>query len=302
MTQVGERLPSLDIQSIIYLNSPDELVRAAESTSHSADRARAEGLISEWRLLLGDCSPEPVLADAHLSRISEFVERAGGKLDYQAFGKNLGSAAGHNRLAAGGDSELLIILNPDALMAYDTVSALITSLRPGVGIVESRQLPIEHPKTFEEYTGDTSWASTACALTSRAAFDAVGGFDSDTFFLYCDDVDYSWQLRIAGYRVVYEPAARLFHDKRLTTTADWPPSAAEIYYSAEAALLLAHKYSRPDLVDELLTRYRTDPTEAIAKAVAEYERRVESGRAPTPIDAGHRVAEFVNGNYAIHRF
>lgn len=293
---------SLQVQSVIYLNEPTDIVKAAVFTANSAQNALTQGAITEWCLRLGDCSPSPALSDSVLARIASSVSAAGGTFSYRHFGANLGSAAGHNALAADGDSSHLLIINPDALMAYDTVANLFGALHASVGIVEARQLPLEHPKSYEKYTGDTSWASTACALTTREAFDSVDGFDSDTFFLYCDDVDYSWRLRLAGYRVVFEPAARLFHDKRLTQTGDWPASAAEVYYSAEAALLLAHKYSRQDLVQKILASYRTDPNEAIARAVAEYHRRVDENSAPKPIDEHHKVAEFIDGNYAAHRY
>lgn len=299
---LAEQPKSLDVQSVLYLNDPDDIVRAAEFTSHAVTFARSESIIRRWRLLLGDCSPEPVLDQTALSAIENVVNSSGGVFEHRVFGANLGSAAGHNALATNGESELIMILNPDALMAPDTVAALVRAMRPGVGIAEARQLPMEHPKTFEKYTGDTSWASTACALTSRDAFDEVGGFDSETFFLYGDDVDYSWRLRLSGYRVVYEPAARVFHDKRLTTSGDWPSSPAEIYYSAEAALMLAHKYSAPDRVGQLVARYLAEGTAAATRAVSEYKSRMADGTLPTPLDPAHRVAQFVGDNYAVHRF
>ncbi|MBC7761027.1 MAG: glycosyltransferase family 2 protein [Candidatus Saccharibacteria bacterium] len=240
--------------------------------------------------------------DHALEPLRAAVEALGGVVTYTPFGSNLGSAAGHNALAAGVDTELMLILNPDAQVAADTVGVLATALGGDVGIAEARQIPLEHPKQYEKYTGDTSWSSTACALTTRAAFDAVGGFDSATFFLYCDDVDYSWRLRLAGYRAIYEPAARVFHDKRLTITADWPASAAEIYYSAEAAILLAHKYSRPDLVASLIAGYRKEGGDAVVTAVREFEDRAKGGRLPIPIDGDHKVAHFIKGNYSEHRF
>jgi hypothetical protein len=299
---VPDQPKSLDVQSVLYLNEPDDIVRAAEFTAHAVNSARSESIIQAWRLLLGDCSPESVLDHTALDAIEHVVSEAGGVLEHRVFGTNLGSAAGHNALATDSESDLIMFLNPDALMAYDTVGALVRAMRSGVGIVEARQLPMEHPKTFEKYTGDTSWASTACALTSREAFDRVGGFDSETFFLYGDDVDYSWRLKLSGYRVVYEPAARIYHDKRLTTSGDWPSSPAEIYYSAEAALMLAHKYSSPDRVKTLVTQYLAEGTAEAMRAVAEYENRVANGTVPMPLDEAHQVSQFVGDNYAVHRF
>ena len=139
-------------------------------------------------------------------------------------------------------------------------------------------------------------------MTPRAIFDAVGGFDTTTFFMYCDDVDYSWRVRLAGHRVVYSPAARVFHDKRLDASGAYQPGDAEVYYSAEAAILLAHKYARPARVRSLITRYRREGAEPVVRAVNEYLRRRAAGELPKPIDTAHRVGEFIGDNYSKHRF
>ena len=293
---------SLAVQSVLYGNPADDIVRAGLALANSVKWARADGFVSEWALHLGDCSPEPVFDHASIGPLREAVEGHGGVLEYTVFGDNLGSAAGHNALAAQSRSDLVLILNPDAQVAPDAISVLAARVSGTIGVAEARQVPLEHPKDFRKYDGDTSWASTACALTTRKAFDEVGGFDSETFFLYCDDVDYSWRLRLAGYRVVYEPAAAVFHDKRLTLSGDWPASAAEIYYSAEAAILLAYKYSRADLVRSIVAQYRTEGSEPVMRAVSEYESRLADGRLPTPLDPQHKVGQFIKGNYAVHRF
>ena len=277
-------------------------MRAGRAVANSVSWARQAGLISDWVLRLGDCSPAPVFDDETIAPLRAAVEASGGDFSYTVFGANLGSAAGQNRLAAAGVEDLMLILNPDTQVAPDTVSVLAEAVRDDVGIAEARQVPLEHPKFFEPQTGNTSWASTACALTTREAFDLIGGFDSQTFFLYCDDLDYSWRLRLSGYRVIYEPSARVFHDKRLTITGDWPAGAAEIYYSAESAILLAFKYSRDDLVESLVRAFAKEGSEPGMRAVAEYERRKTSGELPIQLDGDHKVAQFINGNYAVHRF
>jgi GT2 family glycosyltransferase len=294
---------SLAVQSVLYGNSRDDIERAAFALSNSVGRARTAGLIDSWSLNLGDSSPAAVFDDESLARIRSAVEQHGGTVQYTFFDANLGSAGGHNRLATGSSSELMLILNPDAQVAPDTITTLARAVAGNVGIAEARQVPLEHPKDFTKNTGDTSWASTACALTTRAAFDEIDGFDSETFFLYCDDVDYSWRLRLAGYRVVYEPAATVFHDKRLLVDGNWPASPAEIYYSAEAAMLLAWKYSRGHLASALVKQYRADKNnEAVQKAVAEFESRRVGGRLPVQLDPKHQVGQFIKGNYAVHRF
>lgn len=293
---------SLDVQSVVYMNAPDDLVRAAEAVSNAARVARAAGLLGDWAFRLGDGSPDPQLNDTSLGLIQELVEAQGGAFEYDLFGSNLGSAAGHNRLAARGVNEQLVILNPDALMEPSLLQIMLESVREDVGFIEARQVPTEHPKEYEAETGETVWGSTACAMIPRSLFDQLGGFDADTFFLYCDDVDFSWRVRIAGKKVIYQPAARLFHDKRLTATGDWPSSNAERYYSAEAALLLAYKYSRDDVLSRNLRAFEASADADLQKALREFESRRSEGRLPDRLDAEHRVAQFVGGNYTTHRF
>jgi hypothetical protein len=50
---------------------------------------------------------------------------------------------------------------------------------------------------------------------SKAAFDAVGGFDP-RFHTAGDDVDFCWRLRDAGYRLGFSPGAFVWHWRRPT--------------------------------------------------------------------------------------
>ena len=293
---------SLTVQSILYGNEPEAIVRAAEATANSARLARADDLIGEWTLAIGDCSPTPVFDAESAAEIEALVTEAGGVFSYTVFGENLGHGGGHNRLAPLTSSDLILILNPDAQVGPDTIGRLADTVRGDVALADGRQLPLEHPKDYDPVTGDESWASGACSMTVRSVFEEVGGFDHETFFMYCDDVDYSWRVRLAGHRVVFAPSARVFHDKRLTTDADIIPTSAEIYYSAEAAVFLAYKYSRQDLVNKILTAFRNEPDDVYRRVVAAYDERVASGTLPQPLDSLGKVAQFINGNYAEHRY
>lgn len=290
------------MQSILYENEPAGIVRAAEATAHAAALAREAALVGEWSLVIGDCSAAPVLSDIDLATITSLVTNAGGVFLHEVFGENLGHGGGHNRLAPLTSSELILILNPDALLGPDSISALVNTVVGDVALADGRQLPLEHPKDYDAVTGDESWASGACSMTIRSVFDEVGGFDHDTFFMYCDDVDYSWRVRLAGHRVVYQPAARVFHDKRLTIDGDIIPSAAEVYYSAEAAVLLAHKYSRHDIRDRILQSFRGNSDETYQEVIRAFEERRLQGRLPAQLDQKNKVAQFINGNYARHRY
>ena len=139
-------------------------------------------------------------------------------------------------------------------------------------------------------------------MVRREAFTAVGGFDHRTFFLYCDDVDLSWRIALAGWAVVHEPSASMFHDKRLNADGSMVASEAERYYSAESALLLPLKYSRKDIYARVRKTLEREKSGVGAKAIAEVERRRANGELASPLDPGHKVGQFIKGNYARHRF
>lgn len=294
---------SLQIQSVLYGNEIAALDRGLDSRARAVEVARDRGVIGAVTLAYGDCSTAPTFTAAQLDERRRLVEESGAAMRYEHFGANLGSAEGNNRLWDGIDAGLVLILNPDTVLAPDSLVELVEPLRDtGVGIVEARQLPIEHPKSYDPDTGDTSWASGACSMVPLDVIRRIGGYDSRSFFLYCDDVDFSWRVRLAGYRVVHRPSARVFHDKRLNPDGSWPVGPAEEYYSAEGALFLAHKYSRPDRVRAIRRRLLAHGSELERKAVATYDRRRDAGDLPEPIDARHEVGQFVDGNYAEHRY
>jgi GT2 family glycosyltransferase len=50
----------------------------------------------------------------------------------------------------------------------------------------------------------------AAPLCRRAVMEELGGYD-ERFFLYYEDVDLSWRARLAGYRALVVPGARVVH-------------------------------------------------------------------------------------------
>lgn len=292
---------TLRVHSVLYGNDPVRIGQAIEHLERAADIAIAEGVFSSVSLVYGDCSPNNILGSTVMAE--KYDRGIFQSVGYQYFDGNLGSAQGHNKLLENLDFDYVLIMNPDVMMAPNALVELAKPfIDPKVGIVEGKQLPIEHPKVYSLSTGETSWAATACTLIPAALLKELGGFDHRTFFLYCDDVDFSWRARLAGRKVIYQPSASAFHDKRLGRNGAWMVGAAEKYYSAEAALLLAYKYSREDLVTSILGYFQNSGEDALVAAAREYERRRDAGELPPQLDGDHQVAEFTDGAYATHRF
>jgi len=294
-------IPSLRVQTVLYETAARDVVRFVTGISAACAHALGSGAIRSAELAIGDGSPVPVARGA-----GELLPGGEGPFTgvaYLPFGANLGSAGGHNRLFEDAGTDLVLVMNPDTYASPHLVAELVAGLSDRtVGIVEARQLPLEHPKAHDPATGDVSWASGSCFIVRAAVLEATGGFDTDLFFLHGDDVDLSWRARLAGWRVVHRPSARVFHDKRLDETGVIRAGARELEYSALVSVLLPWRYSRRDLALERLARLESAGDELSATVASGLRARVDAGEMPDPIDPDHRVGEFVGDDYARHRF
>ena len=217
------------VRALVVLYEHDIAIvqQSAAALAASARDALGTGALGTLHLALGDCSEAPLDREAVLAAARhEGIASA----SYRHYETNLGSAGGNRALAEGATEDALLVLNPDTTMAPAALGALLDALGPGVGIAEARQIPFEHPKEYDTVSGETSWASGFCQLVSREAYEAVGGHDIVHFFLHCDDVDLSWRMRLAGWRILHVPAAPVFHAKRLDDDGAVEASQAEEFW------------------------------------------------------------------------
>lgn len=301
---IGSTGVAVRVQVVLYSTAVAQLWRLTGAVAATQRRAKRAGLLARLDLAFGDCSPAPTLGTADVQALAERArERGIDTFSYEFFDENLGSAGGSNRLARAATADHLVVLNPDTHPAPDLLGELLRVHRdPTVGIAEARQIPLEHPKHFDLDTGDTSWASGCCLLVARAVFEAVGGFDTDSFFLHCDDVDFSWRVRLTGRRVVHVPTAVVFHDKRVGTDGRVVTPRTETYFGTLGRLMLARKYRREDVLTETLAWSEQHGTPAHQEAAAEYRRREAAERLPSPLEDAEHVAQFLGNEYAVHRF
>jgi GT2 family glycosyltransferase len=148
-------------------------------------------------------------------------------------GVNLGYTGAANRAAREARGEWLFFLNPDALAESDCLAWLMDAVDgPDVVIVGAQVLlpdgrvnagdnpiniagiswsgrygqPREHGSAR-----NTAAVSGAALMVRRDRFLSLGGL-CPYFFLYVDDTDLAWRVRLAGGRVRYCPEAIVVHD------------------------------------------------------------------------------------------
>lgn len=127
--------------------------------------------------------------------------------------KNSGFGQANNLGFKNGSSEYVFFLNHDTKLEEDSLGNMqkeIVNSSQEFVMWEFRQKPYEHPKYYNPIDGETSWASGACFVIKREVFEKVEGFDKK-IFMYAEDVDLSWKVRLEGYKIKYMQSAALTH-------------------------------------------------------------------------------------------
>lgn len=296
---------SIQIQTVLYRMDKPSLFRSLDSIANAVrvDRETVRA-VDRLRVVHGDASPDPTFDDAEVAQVRE---RYAPWFDYTYifFDENTGTSRGHNRMFRDCTADYVQVMNPDIQLCPPFFGRMLepfTRTDVRAGLAEARQVPIEHPKEYDEATKKTAWSTGACFVCAADVYRAVGGFDEQMFFMYCDDVDLSWRIRLAGYDLIYQPLAPVFHAKYLSADGHWCTTDAEEYYSAEAALFMAHKWSFGKHLNRLLKEYEESGREVFERAARSYRERREAGTLAEPIDPEHRVGDINDRGYASIRF
>jgi N-acetylglucosaminyl-diphospho-decaprenol L-rhamnosyltransferase len=150
---------------------------------------------------------------SQLEQVKAIAQALEMKVEVAIASKNIGFGAGHNRLFQSFECspDYYLCVNPDGLPHHRLVERLLrfAQAKADQGIFEARQFPTEHPKVYDLQSLKTDWCSGCCLLIPRTVYKETGGFDED-FFLYCEDVDLSWRVQLAGYQC-FTVSDALFH-------------------------------------------------------------------------------------------
>jgi GT2 family glycosyltransferase len=151
-------------------------------------------------------------------------------------GQNLGFAAGSNLGAQESTGDVLVFLNPDTVVAPGAIAQLARTLEDSsIAIAMARLRLLDEPEKLnasgvDVHVSGIGWAAgygepadsvsevgevpsaSGSAMAIRAeTFRTLGGF-AEELFMYLEDLELGWRARLAGYRVVVDPAADVFHE------------------------------------------------------------------------------------------
>ena len=215
---------------------------------------------------------------------------------------NLGFGAACNLGALQSDKEYLLFLNPDAALLPNGLTTALSFMRDpkntkfgicGVQLLdESGQIArscarFPTPLAFfshavglnrifpkmghfmaewsHEETREVDHVIGAFFMVRRSLFDALAGFD-ERFFLYLEDLDFSYRARQAGWRTVYLAHAQAFHAGGGTSNQ---VKAKRLFYSLRSRLLYAFKhFGVIQACFTLLVTLLVEPVSRFAQALA----------------------------------
>jgi GT2 family glycosyltransferase len=191
---------------------------------------------------------------------------------YRHFDKNLGFSEGNNagmRIAFERGAAYVLLLNNDTIVDPHFIEPLLEfdSTNNKIGAQCGKIYYLSEPQTlwyaggnysidkavsahrgmYEPDTGrydaieDTEFTTGCMMFIRRTVLDDVGLLDN-SFFAYFEDADWCLRARNLGYRIIYNPRARIWHEISATSKVDSP---AYLYLHMRNKILMVHKHGRP---------------------------------------------------------
>ena len=181
--------------------------------------------------------------------------------------ENTGYTGGNNlgiKEALKGSTDYVFILNPDTEIEKDTIRILKeTAEKENAGIIGSKILfsdkktiwyaggILDRNNVIGKHRGvdeldkgqydslsETDYVTGAALFASKEVFEKVGLFD-EKYFLYYADSDLSRRAKDAGFKVLYQPKAIVYHENAQSTGLGSP---LQDYFITRNRMLYASKF------------------------------------------------------------
>lgn len=160
--------------------------------------------------------------------------------------KNLGFAGGQNEILKKAKADYYLIVNPDTRIPGDTVEKMIEFFKshPDCGVLSTKLVGFDgkiqsnggdlpfgiallswlfnleslgvkanfHRSDNEFYSSarETGWVGGTFVMVKKEVFEKIGFFNPD-YFMYVEDVDFSYRANKQGYKVMINPQVIISH-------------------------------------------------------------------------------------------
>ena len=246
----------------------------------------------------------------------EFVSSNYSKVNIIRNAENLGGAGGFQTgfmHALNMGYKYILAMDNDAYVARDTLRNLYEYLKhhPDVGMAAAKIMCREDPDKIIDYDGkldfstlkvdmqwwmkpdckeaenvvDTEFAPTTTSLISRDALIASGGMDAG-YFIYLDDIEMSYKIKLNGFRVVSVGYAKAWH--KTGNSREVSPTTFGQYYFHRNRYYFFSKYAKENELDDVV-EYILKENYSIFKDT------IDTGYPAAFITQKYILEDFING-------
>ena len=202
-----------------------------------------------------DVSYEVIIADDVSTDATEHLSEFAENLVIRRNKTNQGFLRNCNQAAEAARGKYVMFLNNDTQVTEGWLSSLVRLIESDgtIGMVGSKLVypdgrlqeaggiiwsdgsgwnygRLDDPDKAEyNYVKDVDYISGAAILLSVKLWKQIGGFDERFAPAYCEDSDLAFEVRKAGYRVVYQPLSKVIHFEGVSNGTDINGSGLKRY-------------------------------------------------------------------------
>lgn len=180
---------------------------------------------------------EIIVVDNASTDDTQWMLRQIENIEIVANSENLGFVGGCNKGSMAARGEYILFLNNDTVVTEAWLTFLLSTFdkhekvgavgaklvypdgrlqeagaivwNDGTGWNYGRGDDAQRPEY--NYVREVDYCSAACLVVRRELFERLGGFDARFTPAYYEDVDLCFEIRRLGYRILYQPKARIIH-------------------------------------------------------------------------------------------
>lgn len=202
--------------------------------------------------------------------------------------QNYGFTGGYNRAIAAISHSYVLLLNSDVRVTEGWLVPLLKLMEDdaSIGAVQPKMLNDREPEVFD-YAGASGgwvdrlgypfcrgrifdsiesdrnqyddraeifWATGAALLTRTELYKKLGGLD-EYFFAHMEEIDLCWRMKNAGYKIMVEPASKVYHYGGGTLDASSPKKT---YLNFRNSLFVLLKNEKHNLFGKIFARLCLD--------------------------------------------
>lgn len=178
--------------------------------------------------------------------------------------KNLGYAEGNNLGIKSAKGEFVFLLNPDTLIDSNIFTFLLEPFLNDLKIVVSQPavylmkdnkrlnltgkvthfMGFDWVRDYGEYkapkSGEIMSFSGCGIMIKKDILKETKAYDPN-YFMYYEDSDLSWRLRLFGYKLIFIPKAIMYHDYKYIPLENYQPLKRKLFFNERNRIITIFK-------------------------------------------------------------